>query len=52
MQHHTTSTCAFTEDGNSCIIATEQVNILLDPLEGHLLVQDPSINNTSLGYLI
>lgn len=46
MQHHTTSPSALPKDGDSGTVATEEVNILLYPVQSHLLVQDSGVRDT------
>lgn len=52
MKHHATSTRTFAEDGDPRIIATKKMNVLLDPLKGHLLIKDSGVYNTPLSHLV
>lgn len=46
VQHHTASSGALSEDRDLPIVPAEQVDVLLDPLESHLLIQDTGIRHT------
>jgi len=46
--HDTSTTSRLAEDSHSVRVTTKEVNILLNPLEGHSLIQKSSIGSTVL----
>jgi len=44
LQHDTTGACTLTRDGYAGGIAVEEVDVLLDPLQSEVLVQDACVD--------